>query len=609
MDAIVNRFRQRVLLIGVVLAIAVGAIGAHGFPAAAVRQPKVAFSLTLLHNNDGESQLIDAGEGLEDFGGVARFATVVKNLKKAATKGGGKAKRGALMVSSGDNFLAGPEFSVSLDKGVPFYDTIAMDLIGYDASAIGNHEFDFGPDVLADFIEGFRRPPRFVSANLDFSQELRLQALVDDGIIVASTVIRERGERIGLVGATTPALPFISSPRNVEVDPDVVGAVQAQVDRLESRRINKIIMISHLQSIQEDLALAPELSGIDIMVAGGGDELLANEDDLLIPGDEDAVFGPYPLAATDADGDTVYVVTTSGAYKYVGRLIVGFDRSGDVVKVDDRSGPIRVSGVPPDAVKPDRKVQRRVVDPVLAALDALESNIVATSEVDLDGLRSHVRTVETNEGNLIADSLLWQATELAPEFGAPLPEIALQNGGGIRNDSIIPAGDISELDTFDMVPFPNFVSIVESIPPDQLKEIMENAVSRVEFTDGRFAQIAGFSMTWDARGTSQQLDGNGNVTTPGTRVVQLVLDDGTAIVENGAVVPGAPSVDIATIDFLARGGDQYPYRGAPFTTLGVTYQQGLVNYIEAAVSEGGLEGLITAAQYPVGGEGRITRLN
>jgi len=601
---------RSVLSLAALLVLLAGLVWGNAAAGTAAPKSKALFRFTLLHNNDGESQLINAGEGLEDFGGVARFATVVKNLKRAATQGhDGKLERGMLMVSSGDNFLAGPEFSVSLEKGVPFYDTIAMDLIGYDASALGNHEFDFGPDVLADFIEGFSHPPLFVSANLDFSREPRLQALVDDGIIVASTVIMERGERVGLVGATTPALPFISSPRDVEVDPDVVGTVQAEVDRLEARGINKIVMISHLQSIQEDLALAPELSGIDIMVAGGGDELLANEDDLLIPGDEDDVFGPYPLTATDADGDTVYVVTTSGSYKYVGRLIVGFDKSGDVVEVSDRSGPVRVSGVPPDAVQPDRQVQRQVVDPVQAALDALESNIVATSEVDLDGRRSQVRTVETNEGNLIADSLLWQATELAPEFGAPLPEIALQNGGGIRNDSIIPAGDISELDTFDMVPFPNFVSVVESIPPQQFKEILENAVSRVEFGDGRFAQISGFRFTWDALGTPQELDPDGNVITPGTRIREVVLDDGTVIVANGEVDPSAPSVDVATIDFLARGGDQYPFRGAPFTTLGVTYQQALVNYLQAPEADGGLGGVVRAADYPEGGEGRITRLN
>ncbi|HYY76528.1 MAG TPA: hypothetical protein VE644_09445, partial [Gaiellaceae bacterium] len=108
---------------------------------AAGKKPAGDFWLTILHNNDGESQLLNAGAGLEDFGGVARFKTLVDNLKADATTGKPSPqqrgmKRGVVMLSSGDNFLAGPEFNASLDKGVPFFDTIAMDLIGYDAVAI-----------------------------------------------------------------------------------------------------------------------------------------------------------------------------------------------------------------------------------------------------------------------------------------------------------------------------------------------------------------------------------------------------------------------------------------------------------------------------------------
>ena len=113
-------------------------------------------------------------------------------------------------------------------------------------------------------------------------------------------------------------------------------------------------------------------------------------------------------------------------------------------------------------------------------------------------------------------------------------------------------------------------------------------------------------MTYDAAGTAQVLNSDGTVATPGTRVQSIVLDDGTIIVENGAVVAGA-TIDIATIDFLARGGDQYPYRGAAFTPLGVSYQEALSNYITDA-----LNGTISAADYPevpVGGGARITRLN
>ena len=148
------------------------------------------------------------------------FATLVQNLKYEATHGsrnpnltpGGK--RGVIMVSSGDNFLAGPEFNASLEKGVAFYDTIAMDLIGYDAAAIGNHEFDFGPDVLADFIEGFVGPLPFVSANLDFSGEPNLQQLVDAGTIVKSVVVVERGERIGDRRSNDPGSAFhLESPQ------------------------------------------------------------------------------------------------------------------------------------------------------------------------------------------------------------------------------------------------------------------------------------------------------------------------------------------------------------------------------------------------------------
>jgi len=98
------------------------------------------------------------------------------------------------------------------------------------------------------------------------------------------------------------------------------------------------------------------------------------------------------------------------------------------------------------------------------------------------------------------------------------------------------------------------------------------------------------------------LDADGNVVTAGTRVQTVTLNDGTDIVIGGVVQSG-PELNIATIDFLAKSGDQYPYRGASFTTLGATYQQALVNYIVD-----GIGGTISVADYPAGGEGRIVRL-
>jgi len=391
------------------------------------------------------------------------------------------------------------------------------------------------------------------------------------------------------------------------------------VDMLEGQGVDKIILAGHLQNIENDKELVAQLDGVDVIIAGGGDELLANPGDLLLPGDEGAVYGAYPQLASDIDGTMVPIVTTSGEYRYVGKLVVGFNKAGEVVQInEDRSGPVRVvtgncnDTLPcDDTVVPDPTMQALVVEPVAAYLQTLGETVIGTSEVALDGLRDSVRSMESNEGNLIADSLKWQAEQLAADYGVPLPDVALQNGGGIRNNTIIPAGPITELDTFDMVPFPNFVSVVPDIPREQFKEILENAVACTQLADftanplcgsGRFAQISGFSFEWTASGDGLILAEDGSVVQPGTRVQEAMLDDGTLIVSGGAVVPGE-DITIATIDFLAKDGDQYPFRGAPFTTVGATYQQALSNYIQD-----GLGGLITAADYPEGGEGRITEL-
>ncbi|RPI24411.1 MAG: hypothetical protein EHM57_02760, partial [Actinobacteria bacterium] len=174
------------------------------------------------------------------------------------------------------------------------------------------------------------------------------------------------------------------------------------------------------------------------------------------------------------------------------------------------------------------------------------------------------------------------------------------------NNTIVDAGDLTVLDTFDMVPFLNFLSLVRDVPRAQFKLLLENAVSCVLPSDttanpncgtGRFAQIAGFEFVYDPAGTALVLDGNLNVVTQGSRVKEVTLDDGTKIVVDGVVVAG-PAINVATIDFLANGGDQYPFGNLPYEILGNTYQQSLADYIEFLET-------VTAADYPEGGEGRI----
>ncbi|MCY4457876.1 MAG: 5'-nucleotidase C-terminal domain-containing protein [Acidimicrobiaceae bacterium] len=546
------------------------------------------FTLTILHNNDGESKLLP--NEAAGFAGVARFVAQLKQMQTAAAS----TSDGVITLSAGDNFLASQELSIALAREGMLYDTIALNGL-YDAITLGNHDFDFGPDVTARFIEGFDPVVPFLSANADFSAEPNLQALVEAKTLVPSTVIETGGEMVGIIGAVTPALPNISSPRNVVVS-EVLAAVSAEAQTLTDQGINKIILVSHLQDVDEEIELVGSLTGVDVVIAGGGDELLRNEDDSCMPDAEPV--GPYPTLVSDADGIEVPVITAPGGYRCIGSLTVTFNESGAVVNVQGESVAVGFD------ITPDADVQANVTEPLTEAVAAIDADVIGTSEVDLDGRRNSVRTTATNQGNLHADSLRASANRLADSFGIANANVAIQNGGGIRNDSIIPAGEITTGDTWDIAPFRNFVVVLE-VPRSTFHVLLEQAVDAIPGTPGQFAQVSGFTFTFNPTANARQTDRVGDCSLngdPGARVRDVVLDDGTVIVEDGVVVPGDPVV-LATIDFLANGGDCYPLADLEATNLGVSYQQAIVDYITTE-----LNGEITAADYPVGGDNRIVTL-
>ena len=119
--------------------------------------------------------------------------------------------------------------------------------------------------------------------------------------------------------------------------------------------------------------------------------------------------------------------------------------------------------------------------------------------------------------------------------------------------------------------------------------------------DGSFGGVARFSTLVHELKEEARDPGNPEGQ-PGRRVRDLALSHGTVIVMDGEVLPG-PGLNVATLDFLAGGGDQYPFGDASFTQLGIPYQQALCNYVEQD-----LDGVISADQYPEGGEGRIVIL-
>ncbi|MBX3029070.1 MAG: 5'-nucleotidase C-terminal domain-containing protein [Chloroflexi bacterium] len=641
-----------------------------GSPAAPPAGP---VTLTLLHNNDGESSLLpitySVGDARETpiplaIGGIAAFAAVTdREIADARSRG-----NSVVNVYAGDAFLAGATLACSLPPqpvDTPIFDAVAQRLLPYDAHVFGNHEFDYGPDFLERFVRTFASdgtPDQpFLSANLDFADEPGWADLVEssgiidgapvDGRVVArSAIVRDAttGEAFGIVGATTWTLPTISSPRQVQVTADLAAtaaAVQAEIDALETAGIDRIILVSHLQDVDNDKDLVAALRGVDIAVAGGGDELLisdaVDESVQLLPGEAQAPEGGYPTTQTGLDGRDVPIVTTAGNYKYLGRLDVTFDADGTVASIDTATSyPRRV--IPDaqdgdqlaelditDAVTPDAEQLTQVVEPVRACLETFASTAVARSEVVLNVARGNgdpyalgVRSGETNGGNLVADSYVAAYDTYAPTTGLEPRDpskalvVAVQNGGGIRQGAgnALPnggdaPGDITRLDTLGVMAFDNYLVTMDLSAAD-LKTVFERSCETLG--GGQFLQVSHLAVTCDisAEVGSRVTDLRYTAGTPET-------DDDVALVDaDGLVQEVDVPVRVITNQFTAAGGDDYPTFAATRPTSltnasgePVFYEQALREYLESFPADA--DGLPTipatdprSAQET--GEGRIT---
>ena len=506
-----------------------------------------AYTLTVLHNNDGESDLLGDGPDEDDpgAGSISRYGALFRSLATTASQG---PDDGVLGIAAGDNFLASPELQASqaLPEGARGYDAEALNSLPYDAFVLGNHEFDFGTQFLADFIGSFRGDTPFLSANLDFSDVPELADLADRDRIRPSVLLAEDDLQVGVVGLTTPELREVSSPGATGIDPDLVAVAQAQVDALRAQGADVVVLGSHLQDITNEQELVAQLRGVDAVVGGGGGE---------------DIRAQYPLVALDADGQAVPVVTVPGDYFDVGRLVLSLDAEGDVVGFG--GGLVGVTGDLPE----DPTLLDRVERPVAAYLASLEAEVVATTETPLNGVRDDVRTRETNVGNLLADSFL---DVVGDRREGDEPLVALQNGGGIRNDSLIGPGDVSVADTFDIAPFDNRVSVLEDVAAADLLAAAEHGLEALPAAAGSFGQWGGLTLTYDPAAPA------------GDRVRTLTLTDGTPVVVDGELVDGAPAVDVATINFLAAGNDGYDmFEAYDFTILTTSYQQALRAKLEA----------------------------
>ena len=535
--------------------------------------------------------------GVEALENAPRFSSVLNALKAEVEN--------TVIIGAGDSYIPGPFFAAGNNQslrevlgreGSGRADILMLNAMGFMAGALGNHEFDAGTGTLAGLIAADRNYVGtafpFLSANLDFSLDGNLASLVVEPGQEASTIPNSitknvvittpSGEKIGVVGMTTPLLGSLSVLGNVGIapsNPDDMAAlaaiVQESVDALTATGINKIILTGHLQQISLDEAIATHVKDVDIIISGGSNTLLADETDRLHPGD--TADRPYPILTQSATNEPIAIVGTDGNYRYVGRLVVSFDAAGVLIPASidpvvsgafatDEQGVADTGNAAPAA----RVVE--ITEAVQNVVIAKDGNIFGQTSVYLNGNRGSIRTEETNVGNLIAEANLAAGQQVDPSVA-----VSLKNGGGIRAPigvtaygELLPppantlvgkaAGQISQIDIENILRFNNGLTLL-TLSAAELLEVIEHTVaaSGGGATPGRFPQIAGMAFSFD-------------VSLPeGDRVQSLVITDADGnptdtIAQNGELVGDADrTFRMVTITFLVDGGDDYPYGNFPNT--------------------------------------------
>ncbi|HWV38611.1 MAG TPA: 5'-nucleotidase C-terminal domain-containing protein [Vulgatibacter sp.] len=542
--------------------------------------------LVLLHVSDTESEIVPA---VTQVGGLGRFAALVEAIR-------GREAAPTLVLAAGDTFMPAPALQLELD-GVNAV-SLANDAIGLHASALGNHEFDRGEAFLAGMVERASFP--YLTSTVEFRDgpakalvvriepgepspwlERSAGRILPRGRLCAGTLEstadgdRCRGFTVGVIGVTTETLATVASTTlratSVSTFAELVERVQGEADALAAEGVDIVIALSHLQGVRRELELVDAgLTGVDVIIGGGGDDRLANEGDRLHAGDRRAGvcegWTPcYPIERRARDGRPVLVLATDGAYRYLGRIgltfdergvLAGYDRDARPIPVDDHS----LAEWGATAEGPAMELERRV----RAALEPLSVEL-ASSGVYLDGDRENVRNRQTNLGDLSADAIVWAARR--GKAGAVEPAFALRNGGGIRSsigavdhDTFARGGGpIRLLDVEAALRFDNPVVIVTTTHR-VLKATLEAALRGVGTSRGHFPQVSGeVFLAYDPAGTEQVQEpqtGPCAIVREGERVRTLRVG-AIEIVREGRLVTPDAEISFATLDYLARGGDGY----------------------------------------------------
>lgn len=447
-------------------------------------------TVTLLFTNDVESAYdpIPAFwlDDVSMIGGIAEMTTLIEEIRQQQPN--------VFLFDSGDIFTGA---LAKLTEGRLAFEL--MITMGYDAMAIGNHEFEYGHEVFA--WQKNRAPFPVLGANFFYKD-------TDHPYAQAHAIIERNGIRIGVIGimgqdAVTAIIPSFIAPLDVR---SPANAVQKSVDELRDQ-VDLIVLLTHQgktapmqtdaesdprlqRDIDADIALAGAVKGIDVLFAGHAD-----------------AGTPEPVVNPDTG---TLIMQTYGQATHLGYLQLTLD--GETGKITHYDGKL----IPVDSSRygPDQRISEK-----LTAYRSKHLEILLT--VGKTEARMNRRYIEESDvGNLFADMFVEAS-------GA---DIGFIHGGSLRKD--IPGGDVRVVDLLDTYPFVDDV-IIKEMSGDQIRRALEQSLT---FERG-ILQLSGLELTYDLQRPEWQ------------RIVSLS--------HKGEPVMADDQFTIAAPGFLTEGGDLY----------------------------------------------------
>ena len=372
-------------------------------------------------------------------GGLARLATLRRKIAVESPH--------TLFLLGGDTLA--PSVASNIFKGRQMID--AWNAVGLDYAVLGNHEFDFGDDVLLERMKESRFA--WLGANVF---DRRTGKTFGD---TPPFVIRELGGvKIGLFGVLTPETGRASKPsENVEFR-DPCETAKRIVPEMRARGAQVVIALTHL-TMRQDKALAA-CAPVDVIIGGHEHTLLQS------------LVGSTPIFKMGSDA------------RNLGRIDLNVDRAtGKLTSIDWEIVPVT------NEVSDDPQVAVLVAEYEKRLSAELDKSIGSTL-VQLDARQRANRSGETNLGSFVADTFR-QAMKA---------DVAIINGGSIRSNATFGPGSLTKRDLLSILPFENHVVKVE-VTGVVLREALEHGVSRVaeEREAGQFPQISGVQFAFDGR--------------------------------------------------------------------------------------------------------------